>query len=89
MAGLLTPAQLEQANALLAKWLGDRSTVPLGDACRAMDLAALADGVDRALYGAITRRLVSTLLRKRGFAASGTAGSGYDRDTVYRKVAPS
>lgn len=88
MAGLLTPAQLEQANGLLGKWLGDRTTALLGDACHAMDLAALAEGVDRALYGAITRRLVSTLLRKRGFAASGTAGTGYDRDTLYRKVAP-
>lgn len=82
MAGLLTPAQLERANDVVGDWLGDRSEVVLCDAARGIDQPR------HELDFAVTRRLVSTLLRKRGFVASGTAGTGYDRDTLYRKVAP-
>ena len=80
MAALLTPAQLDRANAILGDWLADRIEVELGDAARALDQP------HHALGFAITRRLVSTLLRKRSFTKFGIAGSGYDRDTLYRKA---
>ena len=82
MAALLTPAQLERANDVLGDWLADRSEVVQCDAARAIDQP------QHKLGFTVTRCLVSALLRKRGFIASGTAGTGYDRDTLYRKVAP-
>jgi len=81
---LLTPAQLERANALLGAWLGDNVVCRLGEACRAIESA---DREEQFLSGKVTPRLISTLLRKRGFAMIGYSGCGYDREPVYRKPA--
>lgn len=80
MAALLTPAQLEHADTVLGDWLGDRTETALCDAARGIDQP------QNKLGFTVTRRLVSTLLRKRGFAAAGVTGTGYDRDTLYRRA---
>lgn len=79
---LLTPAQLEHANALLSAWLGDRNACRLGEACRAIDRD---DRDDQALHSKVTPRLISSLLRTRGFKKTGMSGNGYDREAVYSK----
>lgn len=65
---LISPAQLEHANALLGVWLGDRYECTLSDALAAIQHA---DREEQALHGRTTTRLISTLLTLRGFRLEG------------------
>jgi hypothetical protein len=74
---LISPAQLEHANALLGVWLGDRTNCHLEDAVSAVQHA---DRDEQALHGRATPRLISTLLTLRGFHQEGDAWRrGYTR----------
>lgn len=82
---LITPEQLDHADALLAGVIDGRDEIGLADACRAIENA---DRQARRLpvHGAkpIT---VSALLRKRGWVKAGLTGTGHDRQPLYRRAA--
>ena len=76
---LMTPAQLELANTLLGLWLGDRTDCRVDEA---RDAIETLDSDERLLNGKVSRRLVSVLLRMRGFDLATPAHGG---NALFRK----
>lgn len=85
---LVTPAQIEHANALLGHWLGNRMDVRLDHAVKAVEDA---DRKARVLRGKITPRLIETLLKLRGWRPAGVSmftERGHKPTPIYMRHIP-
>lgn len=84
------------AGELLDKWLGSRTEVTLGDVALNLDRETITADEQRRADPKLTleirryqlgqgTRLVSGLLRRRGFRKVGMVGHSYGREPLYRK----